>query len=253
MPEYFYNFQKKNKMKRTLIYLSALMGLFFQLSSCIMGLLDSISGDGNVKTVSREVADFKSVEASNGLNVFITFGNTLSMEVEADENLHDVILTEVNSGVLRVHTNKNIRNATAKNVRITVPDLEDIEVSSAADVRCENILKTERLEISVSSAGQLRLETDAKEVIVEASSSGSMELRGKADDMNINVSSAGSIDADRLEVKFCRVSASSAGNADVWVTEQLNADASSAGNIQYKGEPANKKIDTSSAGSVSQR
>jgi hypothetical protein len=240
-------------MKRALIYLSALTGLFFLFNSCIMGFLDSISGDGNVKTVTREVSDFKSIEASNALNVFITFGNTLSLEVEADENLHDVILTEVNSGTLRVHTNKNIRNAKAKNVRITVPSLDDIQVSSAADVRCENILKTDRLEISVSSAGQLRLETDAKEVRAEASSSGSMELRGKSDDLDITVSSAGSIDADRLEVKFCKASASSAGNAKVWVTDQLSAEASSAGNIQYKGEPANKKIDTSSAGSVSQR
>jgi hypothetical protein len=240
-------------MKRTLIYFSALIGLFFLLNSCVMGFLDSISGDGNVKTVSREVADFKSIEAASGLNVFITFGNTLSLEVEADENLQDVILTEVNSGVLRVHTNKNIRNAKAKNIRITVPTLEDIEVSSAADVRCENILKTDRLEISVSSAGQLRLETNAKEVRVEASSSGSMELRGEADDLDVTVSSAGSIDADRLEAKFCKVSASSAGNAQVWVTDQLKAEASSAGNVQYKGDPADKKINTSSAGSVSQR
>jgi hypothetical protein len=240
-------------MKRTLIFLSAIAGILFLVSSCIMGFLETISGNGNVITVSREVADFKSIEAASGLNVFITFGNTLSLEVEADENLQDVILTEVNSGVLRVHTNKNIRKATAKNVRISVPTLEDIEVSSAADVRCENILKTDRLEISVSSAGQLRLETDAKEVSAEASSSGSIELRGESDDLDITVSSAGSIDADRLEVKFCKVSASSAGNAKVWVTDQLQAEASSAGNIQYKGEPANKKIDTSSAGSVSQR
>lgn len=240
-------------MKRTLIFLSAIAGLIFLLSSCMMGFLDSISGDGNIKIVSREITDFKSIEASNGLNVFITFGNTLSLEVEADENLQEVILTEVNSGTLRVHTNKNIRNATAKNIRITVPTLEDIEVSSAADVRCENILKTERLDISVSSAGQLRLETDAKEVSAEASSSGSMELRGEADDLKVTVSSAGSIDADKLEVKFCKASASSAGNVKVWVTDQLNAEASSAGNVQYKGDPANKKIDTSSAGSVSQR
>jgi len=109
------------------------------------------------------------------------------------------------------------------------------------------------LHISVSSAGKLRIETVADEINAEASSGGNVELRGTADELEVDVSSAGSIDADRLEVKNCDVSASSAGSASVWVSEELRAEASSAGNIHYKGKPANKRVNTSSGGSISER
>jgi len=237
-------------MKRILFIILAIS---FSLSFCVFNFVDFISGNGNVKVESRQISDFKSIEASNGLHVLITFGEPVSLEVEADENLHEIIRTEVSSGVLRVYTDRNIRNATSKNIRITVPSIEEFEVLSAANIKCENVLKVDRLDISVSSAAELRLETEAKKVSINASSSGSMELRGEADEIDIDVSSAGSVDADKLLAKYCRVSASSAGNTRVWVSEQLDAQASSAGTIQYKGDPAGKKIDTSSAGSVSQR
>jgi hypothetical protein len=240
-------------MKRTLAYILGLTGFILTLSSCFFPFTGTISGDGNVKVESRTVDEFKSVEASNGLHVFITFGDSQSLEIEADENLHEIIRTEVESGTLRVFSEKNIRSEKAKNIRITVPSLEEIEVSSAASVKGENVLKADRLTISVSSAGELRLETHAKEIRVDASSSGSVELRGEAQELDADASSAGSIDAERLMVKICYVSASSAGSATVCASDELNAQASSAGNIRYKGDPTNKKIDTSSAGSVAQR
>ena len=221
--------------------------------SCILNFPVGISGNGNVKTESRDVSDFTSVEAATGLNVFIAIGDSYSLEVEADENLHDIIRTKVSSGTLSIYSEKAIRNAKAKNIRLTVPELEEIEVSSAADVRCENVIETDQLTLSVSSAGQLRASVLTGELHMDASSSGSMEIRGEAKELKANVSSAGSIDSDKLQSKYCRVSASSAGSISIWVTDELDAEASSAGSIQYKGDPENRKIETSSAGSVSKR
>jgi hypothetical protein len=240
-------------MKQAIFYFSVFASLVLSLNSCVYPFAGSISGNGNVKVEAREIGEFNSIEASNGLHVFITFGDSRTLEVEADENLHDIIRTEVTSGTLRIYTEKNIRKEKAKNIRVSVRTLEEIEVSSAADVQCENQLEADKLNISVSSAGELRLETSVKELDIDASSSGSLEIKGEAGELEAEVSSAGSIDASRLMAKYCKVSASSAGSASVWVTEKLDADASSAGNIRYKGDPANKRIDTSSAGSITQR
>lgn len=203
-----------------------------------------------MKVEVRDVSDFNSIEVSNGLHVYITFGNAQSLEIEADENLHDVIRTEVTGGVLKVYSEMNIRNSKAKNIRVTVPELEEIEASAAASVRCENTLKTNMLSISVSSAADVKVEVKAKEIEMDASSSGSIDIRGEADDLDVNVSSAGSIDAYDLTVKNCRVSASSAGSSKLRVTEELSAEASSAGSIHYKGEPRIVKLDSSSGGSI---
>lgn len=238
---------------RRYIQLILVNALIFLSPSCVFDVFDSVSGDGNVKTEIRDVEAFTSLEASHGLHVYITFGKPASLEVEADANLHEYIRTEVHSGNLRIYSERSIRNAREKNIRITVPFLEEIEASSAADIRCENSNEAEKLILNSSSAGRIRIETISKEVRLEASSSGSIEIRGETNELEADVSSAGRIDADRLVAKSGDVSASSAGNMSICVTEEINADASSAGSIQYRGEPENKRINKSSAGSVSER
>ena len=239
-------------MKRTfLILVSVLAGIFY-LSSCIYEF-ESVSGNGNVTREARELGDFSSLDVSRGLDVYLTFGKPQTIEIEADDNLHDIIRTEVVSGTLRIYQDKNIRNAKAKRIYITVPTIEEIEASSAADVIGENLLNAESFSVSVSSAAEVRIEVNAREVQVEASSSGSVELKGETDELDANASSAGSIDADKLQARYCRVTASSAGNVQVLALEEISANASSAGSIRYKGNPSEKKIDTSSAGSVSER
>jgi hypothetical protein len=240
-------------MKRTIFFLAGYLTILISFSSCIYDFTQSISGNGNVKVESREVADFNSIDVSRGLQVHIVFGEPKSLEIEADENLHDVIRTEVTSGTLRIYSEKNIRNAKAKKIHISVQTLQEIEASSAARVTGENILNTDRLVISASSAAEIRLESDAEEIEVDASSSGSVDIKGSAEELDVDVSSAGSVDADKLQARYCNVTASSAGNASVWATEELKAEASSAGNIRYKGNPSNKQVNSSSAGSISQK
>lgn len=240
-------------MKRQVFYISAFILAILILSSCIFDFTDSVTGNGNLTTENRDIADFSSIRASGGLKVKINIGKEYSVSVEADENLQEYILTEVHSGELNIATERNIRHAKARNVIVTLPELNEISVSGAADVSCETLLKTDKFDADVSSAGKLEMEIKAKEIILEASSSGKIKIFGESDQLRLNVSSAGSIDADKLMVKYCKASASSAGSASLWVTDEIEADASSAGSLVYKGDPGNKNISTSSAGSISHK
>jgi len=63
-----------------------------------------------------------------------------------------------------------------------------------------------------------------------------MTLSGEADILKADLSSAGELNAYNLTVKDANVSVSSAGDADIYVTQRLTARASSAGDINYKGQ-----------------
>ena len=70
---------------------------------------------GNVVTTERSISsDFDQIKVSEGLDVYITQTNEVSVNVEADENLQDIILTEVENGILRIHTAENIRSASSR-------------------------------------------------------------------------------------------------------------------------------------------
>jgi hypothetical protein len=104
--------------------------------------------------------------------------------------------------------------------------------------------------MSVSSAGSIDIKLEAGEVEVDASSSGEAELQGKVRFLRIDVSSAGEVDAYDLEAEKVSVNASSAGTAKVNAVKELEAEASSAGSIRYRGNPARSITNASSGGSV---
>src|SRR4030043_260136 len=69
----------------------------------------------------------------------------------------------------------------------------------------------------------------------------------------LSTSSAGDLNAYDFKVREADISVSSAGNADIYVTERLKARASSAGDVNYKGNPKYLDANSSSAGGIHSR
>jgi len=228
-----------------------ILTLLFQ--GCVLNIPDSVSGDGNVIKQSREVTEFTGIKVSTGIDVLLTQGQTLNVEVEADENLHEWIKTEVKGSVLHIYSEKNIRTAKEKKVFVTCSKLDMIDISSAGDINSVNKFSTDKLSIDMSSAGDLHFEVEANEINISISSAGNAYLKGKTNVFKADLSSAGDLNAFELEALTGDISVSSAGSARVFITEEASFNASSAGHIDYKGEPRIKAIHTSSAGSVNKK
>ena len=104
--------------------------------------------------------------------------------------------------------------------------------------------------VTVSSAASVEVSIESETLVVEASSAGNGVLEGKVKSLEIEASSAGDIDAYRLESEKVYARTSSAGSAKVNVTKELEAHASSGGSIRYRGNPVKTNTDSSSGGSV---
>ena len=196
---------------------------------------------------------FTGVSVSTGIDVYLKQGDNEAISVEADENLQEYIITEVKEGVLRIHTDANIREAERKRVYVTMKEINTLKTSSAGDIIGDTPVKTDKLELSASSAGDIKLEVHAKEIEADLSSSGDMNLTGEADMLKADLSSAGDLNAFDLKVREADISASSAGDADINVSEKITARASSAGDINYMGDPKYVDAHSSSAGGVHKR
>jgi hypothetical protein len=233
--------------------LTCLMAIIMLLSGCMVNIQDSITGNGHVVKQDRDVTEFSSIKVGSGIDVFLTQGDNYKLEVEADENLQSWIRTEVTGNELHIFTEKSIRFAKTKKVYVTCKTLERIEISSAGDVTGVTPFKTDKLDIEMSSAGDLRLEVEASEIGISISSAGNAYLKGKTNVLKADLSSAGDLNAFDLIAKTGEISVSSAGDARVFITDEASFESSSAGDIDYKGEPKIKNIRTSSAGSVNKK
>jgi hypothetical protein len=228
--------------------------LILGLTACVQGQgWRTVTGHGNVVTKERNVDSFTGLKVSSGIDVYLKQGNDEKVTVEADENLHEYILTEVRNGVLNVYSEYNIRNADKKRVYVTMKDIKSIRTTSAGDVIGEGPITGDRLELSASSAGDIKLEVKATNISVDISSSGDITLTGETEMLRADLSSAGDLNAYELKSKEADISVSSAGDADVNVSERMTARASSAGDINYRGDPRNVDAHSSSAGGIHKR
>ena len=206
-------------------------------------------GNGNVVTDTRAISDeFTRVSASEGLIVYVTQADDFAIEVEGDDNIIDLIRTDIKNGKLRIHAEENIGNAT-KNIYVSLPKITELHASSGSHLETKNAVKSNELTIDGSSGAILEVDVVAQELDIDASSGANLDVAGTADNANVDVSSGGNINAKDLETKTCTAEASSGGNVKIQVSKSLMADASSGGNISYSGDP-NVEKKKSLSGSV---
>jgi len=232
----------------TVLKISAILLLLVSTTSCFY---NGVKGNGNVLTQNRNISnDFVRIKASRGLDVYITKSDNVSLVVEADENLHDLIETDVVNGTLIITAKKNIGLAKAKKIHLSVENLNEILVESGAEIYSENTFFTQELRIHASSGSEAKLTVNVGQLTCETSSGADIYLDGKAVSFNANSSSGSGIKAYSLATKNCIAKASSGSNIKVNVSDSFKGKATSGADINYKGSPKIIDEDKSSGGSI---
>jgi hypothetical protein len=221
-------------------------------SSCAVDMFNRVNGNRNVVTEDRSTKeDFTKIKVSTGLDLYISQGSKNQITVEADENLQDIIRTEVKDGVLRIYSEKNIWRAKARKVYVTVETLEALTATSGSDVYTNEALEVNNLNISATSGADIHVSVDANTIETTATSGSNIEVFGASNNHISKATSGASIDAYQLRSKNVTVKVTSGANINVYASESIDAKATSGGDIDFKGSPKKVNKKTSSGGSVS--
>ena len=230
---------KKMKMllKITGILLAAGI-ILIMASSCIR--FTGIIGSGNVISEERKVEGFNRISVSAGINLFIKQDSNETLRIEAEDNLMPNIITEVKNGRLEIRFKQFLSfgfSATKPvNVYVAVKNLNEINASSGASVKAEEI-KTDNLKINLSSGAIGEIIVLVSQIDADASSGTLIRISGKTDTQKINLSSGSSYDAEDLISKSAEMDVSSGSSAKVNVSDSLDVNISSGGIVQYTGSP----------------
>lgn len=215
-------------MKFTFILVLGLL-----LSGCNYIHGDQVVGSGVSKTEKREVSSFDSIEASGALDVEIVCQKEPSLELEGDDNLLPLLKTEVRGGTLYIEPQKNFSVRKAIRVRITAPNIQKISSSGASSFDVSNI-KNEKLRIQNSGASNVN-------------------LSGQTVALELELSGASKADTEKLTAERVTINLSGAGKANVYASQELNADVSGAGSVTYMGDPKTVNRNVSGVGSISRK
>lgn len=194
--------------------------------------IGSVHGSGNIVSDVRDLDGFHAVDVGGIFQVEITARQSYSVEVQTDDNLLPLVSTHVDDdGVLHIESEGRIKSGSPIRVRITAPDIDNLDVSGAANVTVNGLSNTG---LSVDSSGASRI-----------------KVAGETDKLTLDVSGATKVDAEDLHAAIANVDASGASNVIVNVSGRLTTDASGASHVTYVGSPTSVEKKSSGASSVS--
>lgn len=209
-------------------------------------------GDGKVTSETRILPSFTAIDVSGAFDVDITQGTTQSVVVETDGNLQKFVKTRVEGNTLQIETKDPISHSTCMKIHLTVTDLKKIEISGAVDIRTNNKLTTESLDIDGSGAADAKMELAVEKLTIDCSGGSKLKFSGTAKEVHLDASGAVDLFAFDLVAESVHIEISGAGKAEVNVSKILNAEISGAGSVRYKGNPEKVMSDVSGAGSIKQ-
>ncbi len=201
---------------------------------------------------TRALNSFRGIKVSQAIDAYLKKGDKESVRVEVTGASTSDVITEVEGSSLRIkmRDSRNFWSKVHVKAYVTYVNLEKISASSASSVFSDGVIKTDHIDINASSAANVEVSLDANSVMVDASSAGEVVLEGKSPKLEVEASSAADVDAYKLECETVVASVSSGGEAKLSVSKDLEAHASSGGDIRYRGNPSRTNTHSSSGGSV---
>jgi hypothetical protein len=161
----------------------------------------------------------------------------VSLNIEADENLHELIMTEVENNVLRIYTTKNIRRANSRKINLTIEDINAIKATSGSEVVSTNTIKVDELELNSTSGAEIKLDVTAESVNSRSTNGSEIKLSGTTNLLIAEATSGSNIEASQLRARTSKVKATSGANISVNTSKELTARATSGGDVRYSGNP----------------
>ncbi len=233
------------------IIVTSILSLLLFSCNSNFSFTNELNGKGAVTTKEHALQPFNQVNVSNSWDVELIKGEEPKMIVEANENLHENMEFSVKNDVLDISSKRNIGNAEAKNIKVYyVGNLLKIGAHSGSDVTSNEIFKQNKMDIDASSGAEISLIIDVQTTLAEASSGAEIELSGTSENFEVRGSSGAEIDAENLKTLSAKADASSGAEIDLNVTEDITAEASSGGDIEYSGNPKTTNIKNSISGDI---
>jgi hypothetical protein len=241
----------------------------------------TIVNDPNAQV--RNVKDFHGVEVSNAIDLYLSQSDEESVVVSAkDIKYRDKIQTEVVDGILKIYyereswklwqnSNKKLRAyVSIKTInRLKASGASDVYISGsihvtdivigmsgASDLKMTDngVIEGNKLEMNLSGASDFHGTVKLNELKMDQSGASDADIHGSVTNAtNIECSGASDVKGFDLVTDNCTAKATGASDVKITVNKELNAHASGASSIYYKGNAVIRDLHSSGASSVSKK
>ena len=211
---------------------------------------------GNKVQKERVAGNIRNIILYDNIDLVLIQGSQEKITVEAGKQLEPFIETSVTNQTVTIRNNSScdwLRSANEKvKVTLVVTDIDRISYYGAGDILSGNTLIENEIVIdSWSGAGNIKLNIQAQMIRATIhEENADIILSGKADQAVIYSTSRGTIDLRSLQVQHMTITQRSVRDAYVNVQQSIEAVIMYKGNIYMKGNPSQRKVQTTNEGKL---
>ena len=233
-----------------------LFSLLFAAVTVVTAFAQKTIHDPNVE--ARNVGSFHAIEVSGGINLYLSNGDEGVAISAGDKEDRDRIKTEVKDGVLKIYyewkkgLKWNVGNHSLR-AYVSFKSLDGLTASGGSDVKMEGTIKSDKLDLNVSGGSDFTGKVSVARLNIHQSGGSDVNMSGSATTITIDASGGSDFGSYDLITDNCTITASGGSDIDITVNKELNAEASGASDVSWKGSASVKRAKASGAGSVSHR
>ena len=219
---------------------------------------DCLKRTGDIVKQERTVPYLRYFKFGKGkLNCFITNDSSYKVEIEAGNNLIDLIKTEVNGDTLTFSDyNKCNFSRSYKpqiNIYLSTPDMAGIIQNGVGTIKSTNTLTGSFLSVETWSSGDITLDIDCHNFQSHLHKSTALTVTGKAANHYSSMWHNSTFFGENLKTTTTIVENNTTGNFYCTVDSLLNASIRLSGEIIYSGNPVIHVNDQGGSGKITKK
>jgi len=157
---------------------------------------EKIKGSKIVTVTVKEIETFDSIDIGDNLEVFLVKSDKNSVEIEADDNLHDAVIFEILGSTLKLYSTKDVIRAKKFSIRINYTnDLKLIVVKNEAILNALADLNLDNITIKNFDSSKSFLNVKSSSFTLILNDKSEAELNIKADKTALELSTNSSLKA----------------------------------------------------------
>ncbi len=178
-------------MKKILLIL-----IFMMVAAPTIIAQEKIKGDRNVTIKQTYIDDFETIVVDGDFSIEIVYNSKPSVNVEADDNLHDVIQFDVVDGVLTFVETTRITSKKKLSITVNYGDaLKNIETRGDGEIRSLTSMELGDATLTTSDNSRAYLNIKAKNFMYKSSGKSKTRLNLTADSIKVELNDNTKLDA----------------------------------------------------------
>lgn len=174
---------------------------------------EKVKGNKNVTTIETKIDDFHTITFGEKFEIELIQSDAASVEIETDENLHDIIQFSVKDSVLSFNTSARIQSSKRLNIIVNITKaLRNIEINEDAEVSAANTLKNDSLALKINDYAKAFLNIKNKKFTLTNNNKSTFGISSKSKlniesdkviiELNENSKTEALIETDSLQVEL---------------------------------------------------